>query len=255
MYTARAQAREPAVRERPLVLLPGMLCSARLWEPVVTRLPFPARTVQTGLHGDSVDRMVDHVLDTGPARFDLAGLSLGGIVAMALARRAPHRIGRLALLSTNARPPRPDQYEAWRALEAAVRSGAFPAAGITSLLAGCWGTDDLRAGDPLYCAASAMAAEIGPGRFVEQLRAQATRVDLRPALPEVAGEVLVVAGAGDRLCPPAVHEEIAALLPRASLHVVPDCGHLSPLERPDEIAALLARFIGGQTAHQEGTLP
>ena len=90
----------------PLVLLPGLNCSAALWASLdVGAAITPILTEPT------LDGQVERLLDELPARFALAGLSLGGIVAMALVRRAPERVTRLALLSTTSRPPTGQQRE------------------------------------------------------------------------------------------------------------------------------------------------
>ena len=111
----------------PLVLLPGMNCSEQLWEPVVAEpaLAGPGRpdVLRPPLRGRSVDACVDRLLEGLPPRFALAGLSLGAIVALALVRRAPERVSRLALLAVNARAPRPDQQAAWAAQRRALAQG------------------------------------------------------------------------------------------------------------------------------------
>jgi pimeloyl-ACP methyl ester carboxylesterase len=103
----------------PLVLLPGLNCSPALWSyldvgPAVT----PILTEPT------LDRQVNRLLDELPPRFALAGLSLGGIVAMALVRCAPERVSRLCLMSTTSRPPTGQQYAMWARQRAALATGA-----------------------------------------------------------------------------------------------------------------------------------
>ena len=93
----------------PLVLLPGMMCDARLFRPQIEALSarWPVMVAPIGGH-DTMARLAAEVLSAAPARFALAGLSMGGIVAMEILRQAPERVARLALLDTNPLAERPE---------------------------------------------------------------------------------------------------------------------------------------------------
>jgi pimeloyl-ACP methyl ester carboxylesterase len=223
----------------PLVLVGGMGCSPRLWAGVRDRLG-PGPVLDGPLEEPTVDGCVDALLDALPPRFALAGLSLGGIVAMALVRRAPERVTRLALLSTNARPPLPEQRAAWTAQRAALAGGAAPRDLQSALL------PVLLHDTSLSGPALAMADDLGARVLDHQLAAQATRVDERPGLARVRVPALVLAAREDRLCPLDRHEEIASLVPGARLEVLDGVGHLSPLEAPDRVAAALERWRAGE---------
>lgn len=213
----------------PLVLLPGTNCSARLWGPA------GRGAVHAVLDRPDLDAQVDVLLDALPDRVALAGLSLGGIVAMALTRRAPERVAGLCLLATNARPPTDAQRAAWS--DQLDRLGAGARARDLQPL-------DLLLHDRSHDgAALRMAEETGERRLAAQLRMQGTRIDERRALGSVAVPTLVVAGERDRICPVERHEEIAALVPGARLHVLPDAGHLLPMEAPAAVAGLLAEWL------------
>ncbi|GAA4872452.1 alpha/beta fold hydrolase [Saccharopolyspora cebuensis] len=215
--------------ELPLVLLPGMNCSARLWGPA------GAGAVHGVLDRPGLATQLDALRDALPERFALAGLSLGGIVAMALTRHVPERVAGLCLMATNARPPTPEQHAAWDAQLARLADGAT-ARELQPL--------DLLLHDRTSAdRALRMADEVGERTLAAQLRLQGTRVDERPALPSVAVPTLVIAGERDRLCPVERHSEIADLVPGAQLHVVPDTGHLLPMEAPDIVAALLGEWL------------
>ncbi len=90
-----------------------------------------------------------------------------------------------------------------------------------------------------------MAAETGPEVFVRQLRAIMGRRDSRPMLPAIRVPTLIVVGDADELTPPEQAREMAGLIPAAALVVVPRCGHLSTLERPQAVNAALATWLGG----------
>lgn len=220
----------PAVPSSPpLVLLPGMNCSARLWGPAGAGALHPV------LDRPTLDEQVQALLDALPDRFVLGGLSLGGIVAMALTRRAPERVAGLCLMATNARAPTPEQRAGWDAALTRLDDGA-PARALQPL-------ELLLHDRSLDATALQMADETGERRLAAQLRLQGTRVDERPALPAVAVPTLVLAGEQDRLCPVERHTEIAELVPDARLQVLPGVGHLLPAEAQDAVAALLGEWL------------
>lgn len=220
----------PAVPSSPpLVLLPGMNCSARLWGPAGAGALHPV------LDRPTLDEQVQALLDALPAWFALGGLSLGGIVAMTLTRRAPERVAGLCLMATNARAPTPEQRAGWDAALTRLDDGA-PARALQPL-------ELLLHDRSLDATALQMADETGERRLAAQLRLQGTRVDERPALPAVAVPTLVLAGQQDRLCPVERHTEIAELVPDARLHVLPGVGHLLPVEAQDTVAALLGEWL------------
>jgi pimeloyl-ACP methyl ester carboxylesterase len=219
-----------------LVLLPGAGCTAALW----SRLSLPEDVIAPrALEEPSLDEEVDRLLDLLPERFALAGLSLGAIVAMALVRRAPGRVSRLCLMSTNPYAPTPAQHDAWAAQREVLRTGSareLQASLLPVLLSPH--REDLV---PLTLA---MADELGGQAYDAQLRLQDTRVDERPGLAQVRCPTLVVAARGDRLCSVERHEEIAGLVPGAELVVLDDCAHLSPIEQPEQLSAHLRRWLG-----------
>ncbi|KAA1036481.1 alpha/beta fold hydrolase [Pseudonocardia sp. EV170527-09] len=220
----------PAVPSSPpLVLLPGMNCSARLWGPAGAGALHPV------LDRPTLDEQVQALLDALPDRFALGGLSLGGIVAMALTRRAPERVAGLCLMATNARAPTPEQRAGWDAALTRLDDGA-PARALQPL-------ELLLHDRSLDATALQMADETGERRLAAQLRLQGTRVDERPALPAVAVPTLVLAGEQDRLCPVERHTEIAELAPDARLQVLPGVGHLLPVEAQDTVATLLGEWL------------
>ena len=88
-----------------------------------------------------------------------------------------------------------------------------------------------------------MAAETGPEAFVRQLNAIMSRPDSRPLLASIRCPTLVLVGDGDEATPPELNKEIADGISAAKLVVVPDCGHLSTLEKPEAVNAALADWL------------
>lgn len=224
----------------PVVLVPGMLCTADLWRHQLDALP-GAEVVELG--GDSVDAAARRVLSVPHERFVLVGLSLGGIVAMTAAlAAAPERIAGLGLVSTSARPPRPDQRAGWDATAARADDPAGCAEDLWPALVHPRRRDDAGLRERVL----QMARDTGRAGLLDQLAVQRSRVDLRPQLPALRCPVVVVSGDGDGLAPPDAHAEIAALVPGATLVTVPGAGHLQPLEAPAEVTASLRALLPGR---------
>lgn len=222
-----------------MVLLPGMNCTARLWTPVLPALR--GRSVVHGeLRGATVERCVDRLLSELPERFALAGLSLGGIIALALVRTAPERVERLCLLDTTARGPGSAQRAAFSRQLQRLAAGMSAEEVQRELL------------DVLVHPSSRsrverevllMGEETGADALGEQYALQGSRHDERDLLSRLRLPVSVIAGREDALCPPDRQEEIAALVPGAELHLLPDTGHLSPLESPARVAELMGAWL------------
>ncbi len=225
----------------PLVLLPGLLCDARLWREQALALHDVADIQVADLTlDDSVSAMAARVLAAAPQRFALGGLSMGGYVAFEILRQAPERVTRLALFSTSAAPDSPQRAEQRRRAMAALSVGRF--LGVTQQMMPQL-LPASRLSDPLAGEVKAMAGRVGGEAFLRQQQAILGRPDSRPDLAGVRVPTLVAVGDLDRLTPPAeaqaIHEGIAG----STLHVFADCGHLPAMERPDETTALLRAWL------------
>lgn len=231
------------VKGTTLVLLPGLLCDERLWRHQVQYLGNIVRVVVADLRvGGSVSGMARAVLDAAPAgRFALAGLSMGGYVALEVMRVAPGRVSRLALLDTSARADTPEQTAARRALVSVAQDGQFDEV-PRGLFPGIVHPD--RIGDKgLASTVFDMAEAVGAAAFVRQEQAIIDRPDSRGDLEEIGCPTLVLCGREDALTPVHLHEEMAARIPNSRLRVVEACGHLSALERPEEVTAALREWL------------
>jgi len=179
-------------------------------------------------------------------RFALAGLSMGGYIALEIMRQAPERVMRLALLDTSARPDTPEQSKRrFDFIELAER-GRF--AGVTEAVLPQWVHPDRLGDRPLIATVKSMARNVGRAAFIRQERAIMSRIDSRPHLAAIACPTLVLCGREDASTPPALHEEIALGIAGAELLMVERCGHLSVLEQPAVVTAALQRWLGGASA-------
>jgi pimeloyl-ACP methyl ester carboxylesterase len=222
--------------------VPGLNCTARLYAEQVPALwGFGPVTIADHRRGDSVAAIAAHVLATAPPRFALVGLSMGGYIAFAIMREAPERMARLALLDTSARPDTPEQSERRRGMIALAEGGRFGE--VPDLLFPVFVHRNRHGDEALRAIVRAMAEETGPQTFVRQQRAIMTRPDCRAQLASVRCPTLVLVGDGDELTPPMLSEEIAAGIAGARLVRVPDCGHLSTLERPEPVNRALVDWL------------
>jgi len=228
----------------PLVLLPGLLCDQALWQHQIEGLADLADPSVADLTQDaSLSAMAARVLAAAPPRIALAGLSMGGYVAQEIMRRAPERVERLALLDTNARADRPDQTARRRDLIALARRGRFK--GVTKRLLPYLIHPDRLDDTPLTGVVMGMAERIGRDAFLLQEEAIMGRLDGLEDLRRIVCPTLILCGAQDVLTPPKVHREMADRIPHARLVVIDNCGHLSTLERPDEVTAALRDWLVG----------
>ncbi len=232
----------PDVPDAPVVLLPGMLSTADLWDEVAPALAEVA-TVRLGrIDLDaSIAEMAESVLVATPGRFALAGHSLGAIVALEIVRRAPERVTRLALLNSSALAPTEAQLSEWDELAAQAREGSFGE--LARRFAAANLPAHRRHDAELLARVQDMALRCGPRVLLRQLDAQRSRVDARPDLPAISVPALIISAGEDTVCPPARQEELAAGIPAARLERLDGVGHLSPLEAPDQVARLLADWF------------
>jgi len=226
----------------PLILLPGLLCDRALWAPQLADLADIAdATVGDLTQADSMFDMAERILAAAPARFALAGLSMGGYAAFEIMRVAPERVLRLALLDTSARPDAPEQTRARRELIAQAMQGDFK--GVTPRLLPRW-VHPSRVNDPeLAATVTAMTQRVGREAFLRQQTAIMNRPDSRSGLSRIDCPTLVLCGHEDLSTPPEMHREIAADIADAQLTIVPDCGHLSTLERPAAVNRALRAWL------------
>jgi pimeloyl-ACP methyl ester carboxylesterase len=226
----------------PLVLIPGHMCDGRQWGPQVAAFSAARTVVLAEVAGaDSMEGLAARVLEAAPPRFALAGLSMGGIIAMEVLRQAPGRVERLALLDTNALPEAEEVKAARRERMARVAEGRLREVVVEEM-------------KPLYLAEGPgrgvildlcldMALALGPEAFHRQSLALMDRPDQQGTLRAFRGPALVLAGEEDRLIPRERTALLGDLLPQARRVSVAGAGHLPPLEQPEATNAALAVWL------------
>ncbi|MEO7940507.1 MAG: alpha/beta hydrolase [Burkholderiaceae bacterium] len=233
-----------------LVLLPGLNNTAAVFDGVVQAL-LPAGIDALALDNpalETVEAIADASLVTLPERFWLAGFSFGGYVALAMLQRAPQRIKGIAMVCTGpgADPPAA-QPKRQAALDAVAQGRYFEM--IEQQAANAFHPDSLT-NTALMQARRAMVQAYGPQRYAAHVRATMARPD-RTRLLDGSKPTLVVTASHDTVIPPAGVAAYAAAIPGAQLHTVQGAGHLLPLEQPQGLADLLAKWIqaGGAGIH------
>ena len=224
--------------EPTLVLLAGNMCDERLWHGMPPALL--ARAVHADMSlDDNIAGMAGRALAATDGMLIPIGLSMGGIVALEMARQAPARVAGLVLSDTNAGADLPER--------AAAHLSGFRAGELETLVADelkpAYLAQSNRDNQPLRALILQMAIDLGDAVFVRQSEALRTRADLRGVLDKFVGPVLLMCGAEDRLCPPEWHFAMAAQCANAVVEVIDEAGHLLPLEQPDKFAATIVSWL------------
>lgn len=226
----------------PIVLVPGLACSPRIFAAQMPAL-WRVSSVVVANHTGSGDMtaIARRILAEAPLRFALAGHSMGGAIAFEMVRQAPERIVRLALLNTYARPETLESAELWRSLIVRVKQGGYRAM-VDRMFATA--VHPSRADDAsLKAVMATMAEDVGPDAFVRQLEAIMMRSDSRPTLATIKCPTLVLTSDSDNSVPSRMSVEIADGIAGARLVTIPDCGHLSPLEKSLGVADALIEWL------------
>jgi pimeloyl-ACP methyl ester carboxylesterase len=223
------------------------MCDATVWQHQIAGL-LGSGNVQVADHAqsDTLGAMAERILDEAAPRFALAGHSMGGRVALEVLARAPERVSRLALLDTGYEALAPgeagerEKAGRYRLLEMAKREGML-------VMAKDWArgmVHPARLGDaPLMNAIYAMIVNAGVAKFEAQIHALLARPDRTDLLKSLRLPTLVLCGADDSWSPLARHEDIAGLIQASRLIAVPDCGHMSTMERPEAVTAAMLAWL------------
>lgn len=226
----------------PLLMLPGMMCDARLFAKQTATLSQSRSIVLAPMVGSSsMQALAANVLAHAPECFALAGLSMGGILAMEVVRQAPERVERLALLDTNPLAEAEERKAIRHEQMHRARSGE-----LREVI-----RDDMK---PNYLSSGPnrqdildtcmdMALDLGPNVFCEQSLALRDRPDQTTTLRGLKIPTLLLCGKDDTLCPVERHELMHELMPHSRLAVIEGAGHLPTLEQPDAVTHEFKRWL------------
>jgi len=227
---------------QPLVLLPGLLNTRRLYESQIADLADLAEVVVPELwHYDSIGAMAQAALDAAPERFALGGFSMGGYVSFEILRRAPERVERLALMDTQAVPDTPEASARRRGFIEQSKMGRFHGVQPSLLpqIVHRSRLEDLSVVQPILD----MSKEVGAAGFINEQTAMIARPDSRHMLAYIRVPTVVIVGRQDQATPLPRSQEMAADIANARLVIIEQCGHMAPLEKPAELSAALRRWL------------
>lgn len=226
----------------PLVLIPPMLCDARVYYAQLASMSSElSLTFVPITQGERIEELASVILSWLPNKFALAGMGMGGMVAMEILRRAPERVTRVAFISTNAQADTPEVSALREPLIIAAKTGRFDDA-ITAELNPAWLAPGPYRMDVISLVAD-MAKTLGPDVYVRQSRAMQRRKDQQNILRKIKQPALVMCGVHDGQNTVRRHEFIAELIPYAKLEVIESAGHLPTLENPDAVTRALRTWL------------
>jgi pimeloyl-ACP methyl ester carboxylesterase len=226
-----------------LILLPGLAGNSAMWRSQLDALAaWRPRVADVHARHDSIESMAEALLAENEGPLVLCGASMGGMLAMEAARRAPDRVRGVALLGTNARPEDERMRQLREAAIVLFEQGRM--AEVIEPNVGFAFHPDHAKDRALSQAYLDFVYEAGAPQLIRQNRAVIARPDARLHLPQLSCPALVMCGEDDQLAPPECSREIASLVPHAELVMVPRCGHMLTMERPDVVNAALTRWLG-----------
>lgn len=225
-----------------LILLPGLLCDETVWHAQIDG--FSSRAdVRVPDYGDAdrITGMAEIALEGAPARFSLAGHSMGARVALEVFRLAPERVERLALLDTGVHGVKPNEREKRMQLVSLAREKGMEA------LCEAWLPPmvhpDRRSDDAFMAPLRAMVARSTPERFAAQVEALLNRPDTEPVLASIRCPLLIGVGRQDEWSPVNQHEDILKQVGRGRLAVFENAGHMAPFEAPESVNSALVEWF------------
>jgi pimeloyl-ACP methyl ester carboxylesterase len=226
----------------PILLVPGLVSSPRIYAPVVPALwRFGPVTVANHIRDDNMGAIARRILAEAPPRFALAGHSMGGYIAFEIMRQAPERVAKLALINTQARPDTPEATARRRGMMARAIAGEYRAV-LDELFPGF--VHPSRRGDAaLRQLVYDMGDDVGVEAFVRQQQAVITRPDSRPVLAWIRCPTLVLTGDEDNTIPNSLSVEMANGIHGAKLVILANCGHLPQPEQPQATADALVEWL------------
>lgn len=225
-----------------LVMIPSMLADARIFAPQLATLSRDhAVMIAPPTCGERMEEIASQILSWAPSKFALAGMGLGGMVAMEIIRRAPERVTRIALIATSPQADTPEAAAARETHIIAARAGRWNEV-LQHEINSTWmsPTTDKTS---LVRTLTQMGNDLGPEAYVRQARALQRRKDQQAAMRQIQQPTCIIAGRHDGQYRLKRHEFLSELIPYADLEVIEGAGYLPSLEAPDALTDALQRWM------------
>ena len=223
-----------------ILLVPGLLCDATVWRPLLDRLGVAAEVADLSTQ-DNLTTMARDCLHQHAGPLRVAGHSMGARVAMEMARLAPERIERLALLDTGIHPLRDGETEQREEIVRFAYSNGMAA------LAKRWLPgmvhEPNQANEALMLTLTDMVLRKTPDLHARQIKALTDRPDAAAYLSQIQCPVLLMVGKQDQWSPVSQHEDMLRLLPNACMEIIEDAGNFAPVEQPGHVVRVLSDFL------------
>lgn len=226
----------------PIILIPGLGTSPRTYSSILPELWKRGSVgIANQMQDNSIEAMAKRILAEAPPRFVLIGHSMGGYVAFEILRQAPERVFKLALLNTSARPDNDEAKQKRKGQIEKAEQGKFAEiiAGALPAFVHPSHKDDKSLQEIITAAHN----DAGVEAYIRQQTAIMGRKDSRHDLKNIKVPTLVLTGDEDKLVPREPSEEIAAAIAGAELVIVPQSGHMAPLEQPQKVSKALAEWL------------
>ncbi|RIN10661.1 alpha/beta hydrolase [Staphylococcus xylosus] len=228
--------------KKTIVFLPGALCNEKLWCKQIEFFKSKYNVIVGDLeNSDTIEKMADDILNKTPQEFYLVGLSLGGIVSLEIARKAPQRVIKLILMDTTANPPTIEQIDSWSSFRLMCEEKKFSDITKKILLPQLLSPKNYN--EYLENIVIQMSEEVGSDSYLNQLNALENRKDYRKFLKNITIPTLILLGDEDKICPQYVSEYLNNNLPNSSLELISKSGHLPPIENADSTNSKVNFFI------------
>ena len=241
----------------PLVLLHGFPLDGRMWASQLEELSDQYRVIVPDLRGFgrsrsnqsfTIESLADdvHALleSIGALRCVLAGLSMGGYVALAYVKKYLSDLRGLALVDTKAEADSPQAREGRQKMIELVRTSGARA--VADQMQPRMLSPDTIAHRPQQVRTLREVMESCPPETIERaLAAMRDRPDYSGILPSVAVPTLIIVGESDAITPPDQAQAMARAIPKSEVVLIQGAGHMSPLEHPEQVNQALRRFLKG----------
>ena len=226
----------------PLVFIPGMMCDSRLFQPQISEFSKQYLVCITPvIYSDSIEKISFEILRQLPPKFTLIGLSMGGILAMEIIKKAPERVMKIVLMDTNFKSETSETKSKRIPQIKLVNEGKLEAVMKKQILQNYLVKN--KKNQKILELCLKMAKELGKEIFINQSKALAARKNYKEILKKIKVPSLIICGRYDRLCPIEVHREMESLIKYSTLEIIPDAAHLPTLEQPSYLNKILKEWL------------